>query len=160
MDYLFEIECTGKSLIFVMGQYLRISFITLIHKTSPVIYKFILLLKKNPQKMSQQSIYLKIHCTRKKFVNFFKYILYSPIFFFFSRNSFISLITRHRILLWWMPCLCVFLGLPAAVLRVIWGHGCDFSDFTCCCCGRVGCEQLGLESPLSQQHFTIRQSAF
>lgn len=41
MDYLFEIECTGKSLIFVMGQYLRISFITLIHKTSPVMYKFL-----------------------------------------------------------------------------------------------------------------------
>lgn len=84
MDYLFEIECTGKSLIFVMGQYLRISFITLIHKTSPVMYKFLNL--QNPQKMSQQSIYLKIHCTRKKFVNFFKYILYSPIFFFLAET--------------------------------------------------------------------------
>lgn len=85
MDYLFEIECTGKSLIFVMGQYLRISFITLIHKTSPVMYKFLNLFyyKKEYTKNVTQSIYLKIHCTRKKFVNFFKYILYSPIFFFF-----------------------------------------------------------------------------
>lgn len=45
--------------------------------------------------MSQQSIYLKIHCTRKQFVNFFKYILYSPIFFFLAETHSIDYKTQN-----------------------------------------------------------------